>query len=172
MMCMANELSHWIFGYGSLIFKVDFPYLEKQFAVLDGWARRFWQASHDHRGTPDAPGRVVTLVESPEDRCHGVAYRIDHEVFDHLDYREKDGYDRHEVCLLLTDDRRVASAVYVATSDNPSYLGHAPPKMLASHIKTSKGPSGTNLDYFVNLRKALQEMGSTDQHLEEIAKHL
>ncbi len=47
--------SVWLFGYGSLIYKVDFPFLEQRPAQIEGWARRFWQGSHDHRGLRRRP---------------------------------------------------------------------------------------------------------------------
>ena len=52
----------WIFGYGSLCWKTEFPFVERFDAVLPGWSRLFLQRSMDHRGTPELPGRVVTLV--------------------------------------------------------------------------------------------------------------
>ena len=66
----------WLFGYGSLIWKPDVPFDMRTPARLDHWARRFWQGSHDHRGTPEAPGRVVTLVEAPGECCDGVVFRV------------------------------------------------------------------------------------------------
>ncbi|KAF4253720.1 hypothetical protein KXW98_000401 [Aspergillus fumigatus] len=104
----------WVFGYGSLIWKPPPHYDQRVPGYIDGYVRRFWQASTDHRGTPEAPGRVVTVIErgfweslddphahleSSTARVWGAAYHIPashaEEVHDYLDEREIDGYTVH-----------------------------------------------------------------------------
>lgn len=97
--------SVWLFGYGSLIYKADFPYLQRRPASIANWTRRFWQGSHDHRGTPDAPGRVVTIIEQAGAICHGMAYLVTPEVFAHLDHREKNGYLRLAIPITFDDSQ-------------------------------------------------------------------
>lgn len=41
----------WVFGYGSLVWYTNFPFDKSVAGCLRGFARRFWQASPDHRGT-------------------------------------------------------------------------------------------------------------------------
>lgn len=164
--------SVWLFGYGSLIYKVDFPYLEKRPATITGWERRFWQGSHDHRGTPEAPGRVVTLIESPRARCTGMAYKVSPDVFEHLDVREKNGYLRFTTPMTFEDGASHDGLVYIATEDNAAFLGPAPAADIARQIAASAGPSGPNRDYLVNLAEALRSLGDYDAHVFEIEKHL
>ena len=94
----------WLFGYGSLIWRPDIEYIDRRPARVQGWSRRFWQGSHDHRGMPDAH----RPRSHPDSRtiaasCDGMAYLVDREVaeetFSQLDHREKNGYQRHQVTL-------------------------------------------------------------------------
>ena len=175
-----NKLRHrfeqrdrvWLFGYGSLIFKADFPFLARRPATIKGWARRFWQGSHDHRGTPEAPGRVVTLTPQAEAVCAGMAYLIAPEVFDHLDYREKNGYLRVCTDILFEDGSQSSGLLYIAAEDNAAYLGPAPELEIARQIAAAAGPSGRNRDYLTDLAAALRALGQEDPHVFEIERHL
>ena len=170
----------WIFGYGSLIWRPNFNYIERRPAKILGWSRRFYQGSPDHRGTPDRLGRVVTLVPSPEAECYGVAYAVSphqqSEIFDYLDIREQGGYDLLETSLYLLNEgqaeNKVRGYLYTANADNPYYLGPASVAEMAQQIYTTHGPSGPNLEYFTELYEALGTFAPEERHLNELYEEL
>ncbi|EIM83252.1 ChaC-like protein [Stereum hirsutum FP-91666 SS1] len=178
-----------VFGYGSLIFKPPPHTIAETPGYLKGYVRRFAQKSHDHRGTPESPGRVVTLVHMEdwqefsssdpfprEDVVWGIAYTIDpvyaSEVRDYLDYREKDGYTLEYVDIYgIKDGKEIVlihqAVCYVGRKDNPSFNGSEPLDELANTIWHSVGPSGRNKDYLYELAKAVHKLSpdSFDSHL-------
>ena len=159
----------WLFAYGSLIWRPDVPILQETPAKAVGWLRRFWQGSHDHRGTPSDPGRVVTLVAQAGQGCDGVAYQLDPAVlrstFEALDHREKNGYERVSIDLHLPDGQSLSALTYLAPPGNFAWLGQAPLADMAAQITRSTGPSGRNVDYLFGLADALRARGFEDDHV-------
>ncbi|GAB5370180.1 hypothetical protein AAMO2058_001470300, partial [Amorphochlora amoebiformis] len=117
----------WIFGYGSLIWRQGFPFVEKKACYVKGYKRRFWQASTDHRGTPKFPGRVVTLVPAQSEITWGCAFRIDEkdreDVIRYLDVREKGGYSQRIEPAFDEDGKEIGEVLfYIGTADNKAYV--------------------------------------------------
>lgn len=181
----------WLFGYGSLIWKPP-PHFDKRIpGWVEGYVRRFWQASQDHRGTPTAPGRVVTLIErsywstladahDAPSRVWGVAYRIRPdkvaEVKDYLDIREINGYTIHHTPFhpAAAQQQPIRTLVYIGTPDNDQFTGPQDPDALAVHIRHSVGPSGLNTEYLFNLHEALEGLSpdSGDDHIRDLTERV
>jgi cation transport protein ChaC len=181
-----------IFGYGSLIWKHDFPFVSKKVGRLAGFVRRFWQSSSDHRGTAENPGRVVTLISIAEwidhfasldpnpkhdDFVYGAVFEIDEakkdEVFQYLDYREKNGYKLLEVAVEVEIDgmfQKETCFVYIAPMNDVDFLGPSKDGLesIANQIIHSTGPSGPNYEYLFGLVEALGNRA--DSHLLDLYK--
>jgi cation transport protein ChaC len=167
----------WIFGYGSLMWRPDFAFAERCAGVASGWSRYFWQGSTDHRGVPEAPGRVVTLEAQPAARCWGLAYRVLAAevagVLERLDQRERGGFDRVDLDITLRDCNTTIRAItYVAGPGNPNYLGPASLPEIAAQVRRSHGPSGPNVEYALRLAEALRAFELEDEHVFELAELL
>ncbi|KAK5655027.1 hypothetical protein OQA88_6786 [Cercophora sp. LCS_1] len=205
----AQNDEFWLFGYGSLIWKPP-PHFDRRIpGWVVGYVRRFWQARYldalsyppyqDHRGTPEAPGRVVTLIErsyweqltdhhdSAPEKVWGVAYRIipDRvaEVKEYLDIREINGYTVDYTPFhpapgtdpaLLPQRGPIQTLLYIGTPDNDQFVGPQDPQQLAEHIYRSHGPSGPNPDYLLELEKALDDLSleSGDEHVTDLSNRL
>ncbi|KAG7309158.1 hypothetical protein JYU34_005080 [Plutella xylostella] len=168
----------WVYGYGSLIWKVDFPYETKLVGYIKGYLRRFYQHSIDHRGVPEKPGRVVTLIPSDklDSQVWGVAYKIREEdikkVTEHLDFREKNGYSKKTVTFYPRDTQNQPFEItlYLATEENESYAGPKPIEEIAAQVVSCAGPSGSNKEYVYNLADAMRQLVPEvkDDHLFEL----
>ncbi|KPA85764.1 hypothetical protein ABB37_00120 [Leptomonas pyrrhocoris] len=96
-----------VFGYGSILWKQEFEYEAEYESYIKGYKRVFYQGTKVHRGQPGAPGRVVTLLPTEDDkeaRVYGKAYQLPadpeklNRIFTALDVREG-GYDRVQLPL-------------------------------------------------------------------------
>ncbi|CAK7212091.1 hypothetical protein SBRCBS47491_001355 [Sporothrix bragantina] len=160
----AAEGEFWIFGYGE-----------------------------DHRGTPEAPGRVATLIErsfwatltdshdsAADDKVWGVAYRIHAahaaEVREYLDIREMNGYTIHYTPFYPAAEgaKAFTTMAYIGTPENPQFTGPQDVQKLAAHIYASTGPSGPNRDYLWGLEQALNELSpaSGDEHVTDLSNRV
>ena len=92
--------------------------------------------------------------------------RLAESTFKGLDHREKNGYERHDGAA---SNSVMASAcegvVYIAPVGNFAYLGPAPDAEMADQILRSTGPSGTNIDYLLELAAALRDLEIDDSHV-------
>lgn len=168
----------WIFGYGSLVWRPAFEFVDRQPGYIQGWRRRFCQASPDHRGVPSDPGRVVTLLHDAGATCHGVAYQVADDVWPRvvamLDVREQNGYARHEVTVrpVEGDGAAWSALVYIATPHNPSFRTGESLAQVAAIVRRSVGPSGDNREYVHRLHEALVAMGAADPHVAELVAEI
>lgn len=157
----------FVFAYGSLIFRPSRHFGARRPAAAHGYRRAFRQASPDHRGTPELPGRVVTLLRDEAATCGGAVYEVADERVDEalleLDDRESGGYDRAEVTLAVRGESAPLRAVTWIAS--PSNLNHLPPSPLAAVadvVRRARGKSGANIEYVLRLAEALRHLGWSD----------
>ena len=166
----------WVFGYGSLMWRPGFKYLDRQVGKIYGYHRALCIYSHVHRGTPEKPGLVFGLDRGGS--CSGIAFKVDgslhDEVMAYLRAREQVTavyQERHHKVTL--DDGRVVSAVaYCIDRTHQQYAGVLSDEKRLELVKNGVGQSGKNPDYIFSTYRHLQELGLQDLPLERLVKRL
>jgi glutathione-specific gamma-glutamylcyclotransferase len=165
----------WIFGYGSLMWRPEFAYLERAPATVVGYHRAFCVASTHHRGTEARPGLVLGLDRGRA--CVGVAYRVAAEqaaaTLAYLHARELiyGVYRQAHVGARLGDGthREVVAIAYIVERAHPSWMGRLSPARQIELIRGARGISGTNLDYLINTVRHLRELAIAEPELVRLA---
>jgi cation transport regulator ChaC len=111
-----------------------------------------------------------------QERIWGIAYKIpEHEVNDvmgQLDRRERCGYHTVQQMFYPEDKTKepYSVTVYMATADNPWYLGPASLDQMAAEIATRSGPKGHNSEYLFRLAETVRVLmpRQKDDHLFEL----
>ncbi len=168
----------WVFGYGSLMWRPGFDYVEQAPARLIGEHRALCVYSFDHRGTPEKPGLVLGLDRGGA--CRGIAFRVAaaarHDTIAYLRSREQTTHVYREVMrsVWLDNDarERVSALAYVVDRSHVQYAGRLTLAEQLHFVKQGHGRSGDNLDYVLSTVQAIEAEGFRDQQLHQLAAML
>ncbi|MEZ5832488.1 MAG: gamma-glutamylcyclotransferase [Dongiaceae bacterium] len=164
----------FVFAYGSLMWRPDFPFVEIQPATLYGYHRAFCITSTHYRGTMERPGLVLGLDRGG--MCIGRLYRIGPsdaaQVAEYLHQREliTGCYVPKHVSLRLQDGVHAEGLTYVADRSHYQYAGKLRETSIAETVRHAVGAMGSNRDYLRNTVQHLEEMGIADTSLHRILK--
>ena len=168
----------WVFGYGSLIWRPGFDYLDRAPANIIGMHRSLCVYSFDHRGTPEQPGLVLGLDFGGA--CRGIAYRVAAkkraDTLTYLREREQTTAVYRElvrgVWLEGMPERRIEALCYAVDRGHAQYAGRLSHERQLQIVRQAHGRSGNNRDYVVETVKALEELNIIDHDLHLLAQRL
>ncbi len=173
-----SDADLWVFGYGSLMWRPGFAFIEQVPARLIGEHRALCVYSFDHRGTPEKPGLVLGLDRGGA--CRGIAFRVAaahrDDVINYLRGREQTTHVYREVMrsVWLENDarQRVSALAYVVDRGHVQYAGRLSPAEQLRHVLQGHGQSGPNHEYVLSTAKAIEAEGFRDAPLHQLASML
>jgi cation transport protein ChaC len=180
---MIDPIEHadgdlWVFGYGSLMWRPGFPFVERVPAWLIGLHRALCVYSFVHRGTPEKPGLVLGLDRGGT--CKGMAFRVTAAdraaTVAYLRSREQVTKVYRETIRTVTlgsEARpRVPALAYVVDRSHPQYAGRLKLDEQLHLVRQGHGHSGPNRDYVLSTVKELEALGCRDSELHLLAQRL
>jgi glutathione-specific gamma-glutamylcyclotransferase len=165
----------WVFGYGSLMWRPGFEFIEQVPARLIGEHRALCVYSFDHRGTPEKPGLVLGLDRGGA--CRGVAFRVASKLHgktvEYLRSREQTTNVYREVLrsVWLGNEprQRVSALTYVVDRGHVQYAGRLSLAEQLRFVQQGHGRSGNNRDYVLSTVRSIEAQGFRDEPLHRLA---
>lgn len=169
---------HWVFAYGSLMWRPGFDFQDSVEGILEGAHRSLCVYSVVHRGTRQRPGLVLGLDVGG--RCRGRAFRVSAEDYPHIrNYlRAREQVTRvyrevvRPISLVGEETRRVRALCYLADRLHPQYAGLLPLGAQVRHVRDGHGKSGNNVAYVVNTVRCLEDMQIHEPTLHRVMAEL
>jgi cation transport protein ChaC len=166
----------WIFGYGSLMWKTEFEFLEKKEATLYNYERDFCITTEIHRGNKQKRGLVLGLVSNEHSICKGFAYKVCQSnilnVKRYLANREllEDSYLERFINIYI-EGKKEKALTYICNINSKFYNNKLSMQEKANIIVSAKGSSGKNIDYYLNTINHLEKFGIHEEKLYKIKNH-
>jgi cation transport protein ChaC len=161
----------WLFAYGSLIWKPEFPTEEYLVGVAEGWHRSFCMRIEKYRGSPEQPGLMMALDRGG--RCEGVLLRMSEQHLASQLYlllqREVGSHEALESVRWIDVQsaqgliRALVSYAHPARLDY--YVKALPLEKVASVLARACGHWGSGAQYLHQTVSKLEEFGVHDENL-------
>ena len=170
---LHNTATHWVFGYGSLIWNPGFRHVSAQQGLLRGAHRSLSIVSHHHRGTVDQPGLVFGLTRGGS--CRGMVFEVAdadwRQVYAYLQQREQVTAVYRDVMrpVRLADGRSVKALAFLVDERHEQFAGHLDLDRQLAMVRAGVGLSGRNVDYVLNTARHLSDLGIRDRQLMALA---
>ena len=168
----------WVFGYGSLMWRPGFDFIERAPARLIGMHRALCVYSFVHRGTPERPGLVLGLDRGG--MCRGIAFRVAaaarEKTVAYLRGREQVTSVYLETIRRIeleeAERRQVRALCFIVDRSHVQYAGRLTVAECLHYVRQGHGSSGANRDYVVETVQALETLGYRETALHLIAEGL
>lgn len=173
---LAEHSAHdeiWVFGYGSLIWRPEFPFQEDRLATLHGYHRSLCLWSSVNRGTPEQPGLVFGLDEGGI--CEGKVYKLPpcniHEQFRKLWKREMpSGAYLPKWLSCDTPGGAVTALAFVMDTDSHAYVQGLSRDETIDIVVNAIGNNGPCPEYVIETANALAQASIKDEDLFQLAE--
>jgi cation transport protein ChaC len=163
----------WVFGYGSLIWRPEFGFIEQHPARVHGWHRALKMWSRVNRGTVENPGLVFGLLSGGS--CRGMVFRVPAadglETLGKLWLREMPtGVYDPKWLDCTTPHGSVRALAFTLSRRSPNFTGNLDDERYRHIFASAVGRYGSSLDYAQQTLLELRRHSIHDAALARLVK--